>query len=191
MMMRIITVSLLAGLSVFSQDFKVGGKVSDFTVQTLQGASTSFQKLKGKVTVVTFVSVQCPISNDYNERMNQLYQDYSQKGVSFIFVNPNSSEPSPAVADHAKAMNFKFPVYKDVNNVVADQFGAQVTPESYVMDSTGTVVYRGYIDDSRNTSRIKNQGLRNALDEVLEGKSVTKSETKAFGCTIKRARKAS
>lgn len=190
-MMRIITVSLLAGLSVFSQDFKVGGKVSDFTVQTLQGASTSFQKLKGKVTVVTFVSVQCPISNDYNERMNQLYQDYSQKGVSFIFVNPNSSEPSPAVADHAKAMNFKFPVYKDVNNVVADQFGAQVTPESYVMDSTGTVVYRGYIDDSRNTSRIKNQGLRNALDEVLEGKSVTKSETKAFGCTIKRARKAS
>ncbi len=190
-MKRILPVILLTGLSIFSQDFRLGGKVSDFTVQNLQGSPTSFQKLKGKVTVITFVSVQCPISNDYNERMNSLYADYSGKGVNFIFLNPNASEPAAAVADHAKAMNFTFPVYKDANNVVADQFGAQVTPESYVIDSTGTIVYRGYIDDSRNESRISNKGLRNALDAVLSGKEVPKAETKAFGCTIKRARKAS
>lgn len=190
-MKRILTVSLLAGLSVFAQDFKVGSKVSDFTVQTLQGSATSYQKLKGKVTVVTFVSVQCPISNDYNERMNALYADYSSKGVNFIFLNPNSSEPAAAVADHAKAMNFAFPVYKDANNVVADLFGAQVTPESYVIDQAGNLVYQGYIDDARNVTKVTTQGLRNALDAVLAGKSVEKTQTKAFGCTIRRARKAS
>jgi alkyl hydroperoxide reductase subunit AhpC len=94
------------------------------------------------------------------------------------------------VADHAKA-NFKFPVYKDADNVVADRFGAQVTPESFVIDKTGKIVYHGYIDDSRNASKVTDQGLRNALDAVLAGKTVAKAETKAFGCTLKRAKKVS
>src|SRR5205085_7144414 len=75
-------------------------------------------------------------------------------------------------------------------NVVADRFGATVTPESYVIDSSGTIRYHGQIDDSRNEARIRTPGLRMALDAVLAGKPVTVQETKAFGCTIKRVRQA-
>ena len=77
--------------------------------------------------------------------------------MKFVFVNSNSTEPAAEVAEHAKQVNFAFPVYKDENNVVADQFGAQVTPEAYVIDQTGAVRYHGYVDDSRNASRIQSR----------------------------------
>jgi hypothetical protein len=75
--------------------------------------------------------------------------------------------------------------------VVADKFGAQVTPETFVIDKSGVILYHGAIDDSQNPANIKTQGLRMALDAVLGGQSVAKAETKAFGCTIKRAKRAS
>lgn len=186
-----LTAGLLLAISANAQDFKLGGKVNDFAIQDLKGSPVSYKSLKGDVTVVTFVSVQCPISNDYNDRMSAINTEYSKKGVKFIFLNPNSSESADAVAAHAKQVNFSFPVYKDASNTVADKFGAQVTPESFVMDKTGTIVYHGYIDDARNPSKITNQGLKNALDATIAGKTVQQAETKAFGCTIKRSKKAS
>jgi protein-disulfide isomerase len=72
-----------------------------------------FAALRGATTVVTFIGTQCPISNDYNERMNAVYRDYSGKGVKFVFVNSNASEPAAEVAEHARRVNFAFPVYKD------------------------------------------------------------------------------
>lgn len=189
-MHRLFLMGALAALAIQAQEFQLGGKVGDFTLQKLDGGSVNFKDLKGDVTVVTWVSLQCPISNDYNERMNAITEEYSKKGVKFIYVNSNATEAPAAVADHAKA-NFKFPVYKDADNVVADRFGAQVTPESFVIDKTGKIVYHGYIDDSRNPSKVTDQGLRNALDAVLAGKTVAKAETKAFGCTLKRAKKVS
>ena len=186
-----LSAAVLFTLSASAQELKLGSTVGDFTLQDLQGKKVSYNSLKGDVTVVTWVSVQCPVSNDYNDRMNAVYNDYSKKGVKFIFLNSNSTEPADAVASHAKSSGFAFPVYKDDGNVVADKFGAQVTPESFVMDKTGKIVYHGYIDDQRNLSKVTDQGLRNALDAVLGGKAVAKAETKAFGCTLKRSRKAS
>ncbi len=86
--------------------------------------------------------------------------------------------------------NFLFTVYKDENNVVADRFGASVTPETYVIDETGTIRYHGSIDDSQNLSRVTTQRLRLALDAVLTGGSPPQTETKAFGCSIKKIQKA-
>lgn len=118
--------------------------------------------------------------------MNALYRDYSSKGVKFIFVNANHTEPAAAVAEHAKQHNFAFTVFKDENNVVADQFGATVTPETYVIDGNGTLRYHGSIDNSQNESRVTSHRLRATLDAVLGGKEPAQTETKAFGCSIKR-----
>jgi hypothetical protein len=82
-------------------------------------------------------------------------------------------------------------VYKDPGNLLADQLGATVTPEVYVFDNAGVLRYHGQVDDSRNPARVKAHTLRAALDELLAGKSVTRAETKAFGCTIKRVKKVS
>lgn len=193
-MKHLFAAALLAGLiavSASAQDFKLGSQVSDFSLQKLDGSPVQFSSLKGNVTLVMFISVQCPVSNAYDDRMNALYQDYASKGVKFVVINANRTELAEAVAEHARAHNFQFAVYKDQDNVVADRFGASVTPETYVIDSTGAVRYHGSIDDSQNPAHVTTQRLRLALDAVLAGQEPPQTETKAFGCTIKKVQKGS
>jgi len=186
-MKRSLTAILFTAAAVLhAQEFKVGSHVADFSLRQTNGSLVQFSTLKGDVTVVMFVAVQCPVSNAYNERMNALYHDYTGKGVHFVVINSNRTEPTSAVADHAKQHNFGFTVYKDDNNIVADRFGATVTPETYVIDSQGVIRYHGSIDDSQQIPRVKTQRLRAALDAVLSGNAPPQAETKAFGCTIKR-----
>jgi peroxiredoxin len=174
-----------------AQEFKLGSQVPDFQVRDLDGQPVAFSALKGPITVVTFIATQCPVSNSYNQRMIDLYKDYTTKNVKFIFVNANRSEPASEVRDHARRVGFPFAVYKDPGNVLADRFDAQVTPESFVIDSSGTIRYHGSIDDSMEESHVRVRRLRAALDALLAGKPVPSTETKAFGCTIKRVRRAS
>lgn len=189
-MLRILTISLALSAAILTaQEFKLGSKVTDFNVQDLDGNAVAFSALRGPITVVTFIATQCPVSNSYNQRMNAIYQDYSSKGVKFIFVNANRTEPAGEVRAHAQRVGFAFPVFKDSDNQLADRFDAQVTPESYVIDSAGIIRYHGSIDDSQNPDHVKTQRLRLALDAVLAGKPVEIAETKAFGCGIKRVRK--
>jgi peroxiredoxin len=185
-----LCLALSAGM-LCAQEFKLGSHVSDFQIRDLDGKAVAFSALKGPVTVVTFIATQCPVSNSYNQRMTDVYKDYTAKNVKFVFVNANRSEPASEVREHAKRVGFPFAVYKDPDNVVADRFDAQVTPESYVIDSAGVIRYHGAIDDNMNESHVHTRRLRAALDAVLAGQPVPSAETKAFGCTIKRIRKAS
>ena len=75
---------------------------------------------------------------------------------------------------------------KDNNNVIADKLTASVTPEIFVLNKNFEVLYHGRIDDSRRASDVKSEDLRMVLNELLAGKKITLSETKAFGCSIKR-----
>jgi thiol-disulfide isomerase/thioredoxin len=191
-MRKTLAISLAMSAAILSaQEFKAGSQVTDFQIRDLDGKAVSFSSLKGPVTVVTFIATQCPVSNSYNQRMIQLYKDYTPRNVKFIFVNANRSEPASEVREHSQRVGFSFPVYKDPDNVVADRFDAQVTPESYVIDGSGILRYHGSIDDDMNVSRVHVQRLRQALDALLAGKPVPATETKAFGCTIKRVHRVS
>ena len=139
---KLAAVLLLIAGGLAAQEFRVGSTVSEFTVSGLDGGGT---------LGVTFISVQCPVSNAYNSRMNGVHNDYASKGVKFVFINSNAS----------------------------DRLGAQATPETFVIDSSGVIRYHGSIDDSQSEAR-------GALDAVLAGKQPEAAETKAFGCSIQR-----
>ncbi|HXG32473.1 MAG TPA: redoxin domain-containing protein [Bryobacteraceae bacterium] len=190
-MKKILLLTLAAGLAatLLGQEFKLGSKVDDFTIYDTKGKPVQFASLKGNVTVIMFIATQCPISNDYNERMKAIYNDYAPKGVKFVAINSNHTEPAEEVEQHRIKNGFQFAVYKDPDNKIADRFAAQVTPEVFVLDKNGTIQYHGYIDDSRKRE-VKHQGLRLALDAILAGQTPERAETKAFGCTIKRVKKA-
>ena len=183
--------ALLLAAAGDAQDFRVGGKVGEFTLTNLQGGPVAYSPASGAITVVLFVSTVCPVSNEYGSRMIDLYSEFSPKGVKFLFVNSNRSEPPAEVEAHARRAGYMFPVYKDVDNVVADKFGAQYTPESFVIDKTGTMRYHGRIDDAKNPARIQQHSLKHAIEAVLSGDVVDPAETRALGCTIKRVRKTS
>jgi alkyl hydroperoxide reductase subunit AhpC len=93
------------------------------------------------------------------------------------------------VKSHAGGKGYVFPMLKDDNNSVADMLGATRTPEVYVIDKNGIILYHGSIDDNRDAAKVSTNHLRNALDEIIAGKEVSVKNTKFFGCTIKRAEK--
>jgi peroxiredoxin len=165
----------------------IGAVAPDFTLPDADGKQHTLASLKGKSgTLIIFVATECPVSNAYNERMQKLSEDYRAKGVNVVGINSNVAESAARVKQHAAEKNLTFPILKDVGNVVADRFDAQVTPEAYLLDAAGKLVYHGRIDNSRNGDAITSSDLRDAVEATLAGKPVEKSEVKAFGCSIKR-----
>ena len=165
----------------------IGSVVPDFKLPDADGKEHSLASLKGKAgTVIIFMATQCPVSNAYNERMQKLAEDYRAKGINVVGINANSTEPAAEGKSHAAEKGLTFPILKDPNNKIADRLNAQVTPEAYLRDASGKLVYHGRIDNSRNGDAITASELRDAIEAVLAGKPVEKSEVKAFGCSIKR-----
>jgi len=188
--MRSVSLFAVLSLSAFLVTKSQAGepvKAENFTLPDYTGAKHSLiEYQKAKAVVLMFIATQCPVSNGYNTRMVSLYNDYKDKNVVFIGINSNKQESVEEVKNHAKEHGFEFTILKDDKNVVANKFGATVTPEVYVLDATLDILYHGRIDDSRRESEVASRDLRNALDEVLAGKPVAVSETRAFGCTIKK-----
>ncbi|HYN84543.1 MAG TPA: thioredoxin family protein [Pyrinomonadaceae bacterium] len=171
-----------------SSPVAIGATVSDFTLPDAAGRDHALSLVKGpKGTVIIFVSTKCPVSNAYNERMRKLAEEYRAKGVNVIGVNANAPETPDEIKSHAAEQKLSFLILKDAGNKIADRLGASVTPEAFVLDAAGRLVYRGRIDNSRNGDSITNQELRDAIEAVIAGKPVEKPEVRAFGCSIKRA----
>lgn len=181
-----------AGQEVPASQVQIGGKVANVELQSLAGQAVRLYDFAGQNgTLVIFVATRCPVSNDYNQRMAEVARDYMARGFAVIGINSNRTEPADEVAQHAAEKGLGFAVVKDPDNRVADYLGASVTPEAYVFDREWTLRYHGRIDDSRNSAGITTRDLRAALDAVQSGRSVSVSETKVFGCTIKRVRRTS
>ena len=162
-------------------------KINNFTLPDYNGKEHSLTDYtKSKAIVIIFVATECPVSNAYNSRMENLYKEYSPKGISFLGINSNKAESMEDMKEHAEENGLTFTILKDNNNVIADEFGASFTPEVYVLNSDFNILYQGRIDNSKKESDVETQDLKNALDEILAGKEVTNKATKAFGCTIKR-----
>ena len=164
----------------------IGATITDFTLMDVNGAEQSLAKLKGeKGTVLIFISARCPVVRVYNERMEQLAKEYKAKGINFVGINSNSTEPLDEVKAHASA-HYTFPVLIDKGNKIANRLGAEHTPEVYFLDANNRLVYHGRIDNNRDQSMVSKRELTDALDAVLAGKPVAVTETVAVGCTIKK-----
>jgi peroxiredoxin len=166
----------------------IGAAIVDFTLPDTDGKEHSLSSLKGKNgAVLIFIAVQCPVSNAYNERMEKLGRDYKARGINVVGINSNVTEPADAVKAHAAAHKLTFVILKDNGNKIADALGATKTPEAYFLAPSNKLLYHGRIDNSRDTSQVVSNDLRDALDATLSGKPVTKTTANAFGCSIKRA----
>jgi peroxiredoxin len=165
----------------------IGAMIEDFKLPDADGAEHTLNSLKGKNgAVVIFIATKCPVSNAYNDRMEKLAQDYKAKGINVIGINSNNTEPASEVKSHAAEKHLTFAILKDDGNKIADRLGANHTPEAYVIDASGKLVYHGRIDNAQNPTNITSNDLRDALDAILAGKPIQKTTSVAFGCSIKR-----
>lgn len=168
----------------------IGANAPSFQLTTIDGKPFSLADAEksNKAVVLMFIATKCPYSNAYNDRMRQMAADYSKKGILFVGINSNNTEPEAEVKDHAQKNKWDFTVVKDPGNKVADLYDAKRTPEVFVVGPDGKLLYHGRIDENyEEPAKVTSPDLKNALDQILSGQSVAKTETKAFGCTIKRA----
>ncbi|MFI5252969.1 MAG: thioredoxin family protein [Bacteroidota bacterium] len=165
-----------------------GAKAPDFKLKNYDGKPYALASIlkDHKYTVVMFIATRCPVSNAYSTRMVKLYDTYTVKGIAFIGVNSNKSEDVKEILEHSKKNGYQFVVLKDDGNKIADAYGASVTPETFVLDAKGIVVYHGRIDDSKNPDKVKNHDLDEALTTLLAGKTLASGSHPAMGCSIKR-----
>lgn len=142
-------------------------------------------------TLVIFTCNHCPFVKAWQSRIVELGNSYAAKGVGVIAVNAND----PKVADEdsydvmqqrAKEGGMQFPYVVDATSNLARAFGATRTPEAFLFDKDGKLVYHGAIDDNaQEPSKVENTYLKNALEAVVSGREVAVKETKSIGCGIK------
>lgn len=183
----LLTISISVYSNVISEGYKVGDTVSDFVIDNYDGSQYSLSNSGAKATVIIFVSTECPFVQPYTDRLISLNNEFGSKGITIWGINSNKTEPTEEVMNHAKEKNYNFPILKDIDNVVANQFGAARTPEVFVIDNNSmTVIYHGRIDDNKEADKVTSNDLQNALNDFLAGNAITVNETKAFGCSIKK-----
>ena len=169
------------------ESLPVGSTVENFRLSDTNGVERSLDELKGKNgTILVFVSAQCPVVKQYNERIAKFPGEFESKGISIVGINSNSTESLSWMKSHA-AEKYQFPVLVDKGNVIADKLGANVTPEIFYLNEKNVLVYHGAIDNSTSGDEITQNYLRDAVEASVSGQPIAKNRVKAIGCSIKRA----
>ncbi len=163
---------------------------ADFTLRDPHGAEWRLAERREPIVVLLFLGCDCPLAKLYAPRLAELHRTYSMRGVAFAAVNPNAQEGVTDMARYVRTHQLPFPFLKDLGGRVAEQFGAERTPEVVVLDEQRVVRYRGRIDDQYTVGGHRSAPTRRdlavALDELLDGRSVSVPLTTASGCVIAR-----
>jgi len=141
-------------------------------------------------TVTYFLSSTCKICQFYSIELNNIYQDYASKGFNFRGLFPGKLETDSTVSDFGKVYGLPFLLHTDKKEEHRS-LNATITPEVFVTDKNGVVMYHGRIDDAyfsvgKRRTKVKNHELRNVLDALAQGQKIPSLHVPAVGCIIEK-----
>jgi len=193
-LLSLLVLSSLVG-PLAAAESRIGRPIDEFKLHDWRGLEHKLSQLSGdhKLVVVAFLGCECPLAVTYAPRLEEIAKRYAEQGVAVVGINSNRQDSLTDVGNFAKRHELTYPLLKDPDNGVADLFGAERTPEVFVLDASRTVRYRGRIDDQFGVGiqreKAKSNDLTAALDQLLKGEAVTVPETQAPGCLIGRVQK--
>lgn len=175
----------------------IGQPAQNFTLKSAAGKEVSLSDFKGKVVVLEWTNPGCPfVKKHYGSgNMQKLQKDAAAKDVVWLSIcssapgkqgNMSAAEAVKANAENGSAATAYL---LDEDGKVGQLYGAKRTPEMYVINKDGTLVYHGAIDDKKTPDPADIAGAKNyvtaALGDVLAGKPVSTPKTEAYGCSVK------
>lgn len=177
---------------------EVGSPAPDFTATDVNGNTVHLSDYKGKIVVIESYNSDCPYChNQYaSGAMQDLQKQLASKGVVWLLVNSvnphNPSHRSDAQAQKEMASE-KMDVtawLDDSSGAVGHLYDMKTTPDMYVIDQKGTLVYEGAIDDRPDPfhdPKTARNYVKEAVDDLMTGKPIAVSQTKPYGCSVKYA----
>jgi len=188
--MTLIAILAVAGGAAAGPGVDVGDKAPEFTLNDSAGNTVSLADYKGQVVVLEWTNPDCPfVKRHYQEgSMKNLTSAYSESGVIWLTINSTNYMDTEANAAFVKKEGIAWPVLVDQDGTVGHAYGAATTPHMYIIDTKGTVVYEGAIDDDPRGNMeagARTNYVSQALNELDTGKAVSTAETKPYGCSVK------
>jgi peroxiredoxin len=196
-MNRAIVMSVVFGLagSLSAGEFNKALNVGDAApawkeLPGTDGKTHSLSDLKDKdVVVVVFTCNSCPIANDYENRVNEFAKKHAgpDSKVALVAINVNTipDDRLDKMKVRAEKKKYCFPYLYDETQKIAKDFGANYTPEFFVLDKARKIVYMGAMDDTSNEAAAKVNYLEPAVAAALKNEKAAKGETIARGCMIR------
>lgn len=163
---------------------------AELKMKDISGKEVSFKDaMKKNGLLVMFSCNTCPIVKQYESRTVEACKKALASEVGVILLNPNeatrgSGDGYEDMQAYAKKLGYSFSYVVDKNSTMANEFGATRTPECFLFDNTGKLVYHGAIDD--NPEGADKVYLIPAIQKMLKGEKIDPEKTRSVGCTIKR-----
>lgn len=176
---------------------KIGAEAPDFTLTSLDGKTFHLADLmkEKKVIVLEWFNPDCPFVQKHHLKtrsMAETYASAAKQGVVWLAINSGGPGKQGAGVDRnkkaVKDYGIAYPVLLDEDGTVGKLYGAKTTPDMFIIDKDGILVYSGAIDNAPNTKVLGDVNYVNkALGECLAGKPVETANTKSYGCSVKYA----
>ena len=168
-------------------------KLPAFSLPDLDGRTVSSEQFASAPgLLVAFICTHCPYVKHIKSEFARFAREYRARGLAVVAVASNDASLHPddgpaGLAKDAKEHGYDFPYLYDESQAVATAFKAACTPDLFLFDGQGQLVYRGQFDDSRpgNGKPVTGADLRAAADAVLAGKPVPAEQKASIGCNIK------
>jgi thiol-disulfide isomerase/thioredoxin len=179
----------------------IGSPAPDFCLPGVDGTTHCLKDyVISKVLVIAFICNHCPTSQLYETRIKQLAEDYKQKGVALVAIEPNNPDAVELnemgytdVGDSLEEMkiraeyrHFNFPyLYDGETQKVSTAYGPSATPHLFIFDSERKLRYEGRVDNNVREPLITRRDAREAIDALLAGNPVAVPKTPSIGCSTK------
>lgn len=197
----IVSLFLSATLGLFSwlpavPGLTIGSPIPkpEMRVRDVSGKDISLQQARqANGLLVMFTCNTCPYVIRNQSRTKEVCAYAGNNKIGVILLNANEGDRSggnsfASMQSYAREQGYQWYYALDNNSALADAFGASRTPECYLFDKNGKLVYHGAIDDSPgDATQVHRHHLRTAIDEMAAGKEVTVKETRSVGCSISRS----
>ena len=165
----------------------------DAAMKSTDGKTVTLSKAATKQGLLVMFSCNtCPYVIKSQARTKEAIDYATSHNIGMVIINSNEAQRDKedsynAMATYAKKQGYKVPYVVDDKSKVADAFGATRTPEVFLFDGNGKLVYKGAMEDNpSNPAESKELFLKAAIDNMLAGKPADPNSTKSIGCTIKR-----
>lgn len=184
------------GLVAFTNltELPIGADIpkADYKMKDISGKDITLKDAKKKNGLLVMFSCNtCPYVIKNQKRTNEISAYALKNDVGVVLVNSNEAQRSgddsfTAMQQYAQSQGYKWYYTVDQNSTLADAFGANRTPETFLFNKDGKLVYHGAIDDKPGESVGDRAHLKEAINEMVAGKDVSVKTSRSVGCSIKR-----